>query len=391
MTTPRLLLAGCAAATLLLSSCTETTSDTVDTEVVVAPPLPVSAIRVGAGTIEEVLRAQGRLEARSSIDISLLADGVISELPISDGEQVTQGSLLIALDPLPEHEREQLEAELELSRAQRQLGRVEAVLKRAPGALATSELDEAKDSVADAELVLAQLAKEQQRRRVSAPFDGALTNMELVAGQQVRSGDVLGRLHDMTAFDLPLDLPETTLARLGVGQVVRVSPLAGTSAEGRVHSLPASIDPDSGTGVVRIRVDDPPADWRPGAYAVAECRLDAIDGDVLVPRAAVGYKRNRPYVWEVYRNEAEADRLEVRRAWVGLGAGDQESVIITKGLDLSAMVVIDGTAGLSDGLIVSLTSNADGAGDEDPETAPKRDPSAEKPGPGKRPGGGKRP
>ena len=81
------------------------------------------------------------------------------------------------------------------------------------------------------------------------------------------------------------------------------------------------------------------------------------------------YRRNRAFVWEMVPENADSDaatdaatgadaeanakmtadsKWMVKRSWVSLGAGDEDRVVIREGLRAGAIVVRDGSKGLSD-------------------------------------------
>lgn len=349
---------------LVVTACGSPDPDTEATsggDLVPRIALPVQVIRATAGTITDTIEVQARLSASRHRDVVILAPGIVSQLPVVDGQLVSSGEVLLQLDPLPEDVDAVERAENDLARAERSLKRLQALQERVSGAVATADIDAAQDAVDDAQLSLAEAQRDADNRRIVSPFDGVISGVDAVLGQRLNSGAVFARLHDLSSYTTAVRVPETLVPRLTVGLPVAVIPLGAETGIGRILTLPAAIDRDSGTGLVQVRVDDPPPSWRPGAFALMRIASDEVSAPVVLPRSCVLYQRNRAYVWEVYAaddsaeddlaNEDDAQWL-VRRVWLTLGSGDEDQVAVVEGLSAGAIVVRDGSAGLGDGVPV---------------------------------------
>jgi RND family efflux transporter MFP subunit len=313
-------------------------------------PIPVHVQAVGPGTIETMLRTHGRLRETRRHRVVILTEGVVADLPLRQGDPVTAGALLVRLDPLPETEVRRVRVQATAERARRELDRRLAIAAKAPEAVSGSDLDRLRDACEDADLEVETLSADRDRRTVTAPLTGILDSLDLIPGQRVTAGTTVGEIVATGPLELPINLPETALGRLAVGQEVRVETLDGGTTTGTVLRLPALIDPTQGTGEVLVGIASPPAGWRSGAYATATCLLERIEAPLVLPRRLVQYHRNRSYTWIV---AAEGDRLMVKKAWLELGAGDDDRVAVSAGLTAGDRVVTD-TVGIREYLQVEI-------------------------------------
>lgn len=318
--------------------------------------LPVRVAVVGGGAIAETLSAQGRLEAQRREWLSTRVAGFISELPVEDNQTVAAGQTVARLSLPADVVETGARAQLRLERAQRDLARIAALAAKAPDTLSAKEVDAARDAVADA----AQERDEAQRRLrdcvIAAPYAGVLSGRAGTVGQQVVAGFQIGELHDTARYKVYLDLPETSLPRLRAGQAVEVIALADDStAEGALVALPRSIDPAKGTGRALVEIAAPPAGWRPGGFVATRLRLGEVKQERIIPRDAVLYRQNRAFCWAV---EERDGRLVARRAWLELGAGDTNRVAVVSGVSAGERIVVEGTAGLADGIAVAIRADA---------------------------------
>ena len=318
--------------------------------------LPVQVIRAEAGTISDVIEVQARLEASQRQEIVSLSTGMISSLPVVDGQLVEAGEVLLQLSPLPEDADAVINAENALT-ARRARSATPAIAGRAhrrgrgPGRPRRGHRHPRRR-----QLELAKAQRDADNRTIKAPFSGVISGIEHILGERLDKGTVFARLQNLDSFTTQVPIPETIVPRLQVGLAVDVRPLGDESAEGKILTMPAAIDEESGSGLAQITITEAPESWRPGAFALMRIKASEVEAEVVLPRICVQYRRNRAYVWEMVP-EAGADSSEpigeegpwmVQRAWVELGAGDEDRVVVREGLRPGAMVVRDGSRGLSD-------------------------------------------
>src|SRR5215510_6452886 len=86
-------------------------------------------ITVTRGTIEEVVTAQGKLEAKQYVDVGTQVSGQVKEIHVDIGDTVTKGELLAEIDPrVYQAQVEAGEAKLNSLRAQLNQQKAAAVL-----------------------------------------------------------------------------------------------------------------------------------------------------------------------------------------------------------------------------------------------------------------------
>ena len=129
---------------------------------------------------------------------------------------------------------------------------------------------------------------EVQRTEVVAPFDGAVSQKMAEVGQWVAPGDAVVEMVSTGEIDAVFDLPERYVAGLSMGDAVGV----------RVEALEAdltgevvAIRPDAATASrtfpVKVRIDDPGEQLRPGMSVVAQVPVAERKSVATVPRDAV--------------------------------------------------------------------------------------------------------
>ena len=253
-----LALAGCGPSTDE-SSATDA-ANAADSESVERIALPVEVLRADAGTISDVIEVQARLEASKRQEIVNLSNGIIAELPVVNGQIVEAGELLVALDPLPEDADQLVDAQIDLQRAQRDLERLQVLEKRVAGAVAQVDLDDALDNRDDAALAVKKAERDAQIVALPHHFRSNFGSKRFLAN--VGSFFGVCPLAKSRLIYHHRRYPRNHCPTLEVGLMVDVIPLGGEAAVGSILTLPASIDDQTGSGAVRVKIDNPPA---PGA------------------------------------------------------------------------------------------------------------------------------
>lgn len=108
--------------------------------------------------------------------------------------------------------------------------------------------------------------------RISAPFDGVLTEALVTEGTLIRNGQKLGEFIDPSQYELMVTVSKSFAGLLQTGQPVKLQTLDGTQEyNGVVSRVNASIDPSTQTISAFVRVEG--QNLKEGMYLVAE--LDA--------------------------------------------------------------------------------------------------------------------
>jgi HlyD family secretion protein len=265
----------------------------------------------------------GTVEARRRAKLSPEGGGRVVALPRPEGSRVAAGDVLLELDAtlergevtLRERQAQAAAAEAERAclaaeRAARELDRqrrlaAEAIV--AADALdrfdsAAREADagcaaaRASRATAGAALDLARRALE--KRTLRAPFDGLVAALEIAVGEWTTPSPValpvppVVGLYDPASLYVALPMDEVDAARLHPGLPARVTidSHAGETFAGRVARVaPYVLDVEAQNRTVEIEVDleRVPDGLLPGTSADVEVVLDARDGVLRLPAAAV--------------------------------------------------------------------------------------------------------
>lgn len=289
----------------------------------------------------------GTVEAVRQTVVAAQVAGAVVALPVKAGDRVKAGQLLARLDArAAEQQASAAAAQVEAARAAQQVATLEMQRQRqlfASRFISQAALDQAEaqfktaTAQANAQLAAAQAARtESGYFAVKAPYDGIVTELNVMPGDMAMPGRPLLTLFDPSSLRIAVAVPETSAAnlrnRLATPVNVEIGGQRVTATRWEV--LPAA---DTLTHTVTVRVDLPPGTVAtPGSFARAWLPGSAgSDLRTLIPARALV---QRAELKAVYVVGADGHAL-LRQVRVGPASGDQVEVL--SGLKPGERVALD--------------------------------------------------
>ena len=379
---PRLLLL-LVAATGLLGACgtgAKTAADSPST----APA--VAVVTVQRKDLTSALSIASEFEPYQEIDVYAKVSGYVQKLYVDWGTRVHKGDLLALLE-IPELEQQIQHDQAALQTAREELNRAQSaynvthltyerlagVQKTRPELISQQDIDVAqgKDleataaaSAAQQELLAAKAALDKDKTlygyaRMTAPFDGVVTQMHAYTGALLPAGtssnignSALCHLAQNDVLRLVIPVPERAVPSVHLGESVTVE-VSGLnrSFKGEVARISDQIDLGTRTMHTEVDVPNRKYDLVPGMYATVELPLQAVQNALTVPAQAVqrlGEGRGSVLV------VGPDNRIEKRD--VALGLDDSRETEVTSGLQEGERVVFGEQAQFKPGELVSPTA-----------------------------------
>ncbi len=166
--------------------------------------------------------------------------------------------------------------------------------------------------------------------RITAPFDGVVTQRYanlgalMQAGTSTTQSTPLVRLSEEDMYRLVIPVPESDVKYIRVGDPVEVRvPSLDKTVQGKVARF--SVDVNGSTRTMHTEVDVPNTDNRlvPGDYAEAVLTLDQIGNALTVPMQAIDHEATGTSVYVV----GPDDRIEDRQITLGMQTPNYAEVI----------------------------------------------------------------
>jgi HlyD family secretion protein len=216
-------------------------------------PKPVQTAKVERQDLQAKVSANGKVQATKKVDISATVPGQVIHLAVREGDFVKKGQFLMQLDAVnyragaksSEFSMQALLKDLDSARfnadqAKADLERAEK--NNAAGILAVADVQRARTNASTSQAAL--LASEQRveqaramlegaqnslsKTTIIAPMDGVVTAKRIeegevaVIGVQNQPGTVLLTISDMSVVEAEMEIDETSIPSVALGQAARV-------------------------------------------------------------------------------------------------------------------------------------------------------------------------
>jgi multidrug efflux system membrane fusion protein len=346
-----------------------------------ARAFPVVAAPVTKGSIDIYLTALGTVTPRNVVTVRSRVDGQLLRVGFREGQIVKAGDLLAEIDPRP--------FEVQLTQAQGQMAKDQALLKNAQLDLERYRTLLAQDSIAKQQVDTQEALVRQYEgtvqadqgaidsaklqltyARITAPIGGQVGLRQVDPGNVIHASDagglvVITQIQPITVlFPIPEDNVQQVLKRLRSGAAIPVEAWDRAQkaklATGKLLTADNQIDTTTGTVKLRAEFANDDNALFPNQFVNVRMLVDTRQDATLVPSAAIQRGAPGTFVYVV-----NADKT-VSVKPVKLGPVQGEVTSIESGIEAGATVVVDGADKLREGAKVDVITpesrNAPAAG-----------------------------
>jgi membrane fusion protein, multidrug efflux system len=333
-------------------------------------------VPVVSKTLSRTVDLPGELLPFLEVSLHAKVAGYVERILVDRGSVVKQGDLLVELSA-PELQAQIAEAEskvaavsAEVPQAEAQLAAAQATYERlqkaaeTPGAVAGNEVIQAQkqveaaqalvrarqQAVPAAQAAIAPLRDMQAYLKLTAPFDGVLTDRLVHPGALVGKGadPVLLVLQQVSHLRLVVPVPEEFVAGLVPGASVpfQVPAHPGRAYSGIVARNAHALDPKNRTMPVELDVQNRDGSLAPGMYPTVKWPVRESHPALFVPKTAVVSTTERTFV--VRDHDGKAEWVDVKK-----GPADGDSIAVMGNLKAGDRVVKRATDELREGSALS--------------------------------------
>jgi membrane fusion protein (multidrug efflux system) len=360
-------------------------------------PAPSGPPEVGVIVVREeavVLSTElpGRTSAFETSEVRPQVTGLILQRLFVEGEQVRAGQALYRIDPAP-YETQVASARAALARARATIGSTAALARRYGELVKINAISrqEAENAVAGARQATADVAAQEAalraaqidlgRTTIRAPISGRIGRSTSTAGALVSASqaDPLATIQRLDPIFVDIQQSSADVLRLrqqllsgevsrdGAAARVRLKLEDGSvyPEQGVLKFTDVTVDPTTGSQVVRAQFPNAGGLLLPGMYVRAELVEGTRSNGLLVPQIAVTRdERGSPTVLVI----GAQNKLELRKITAPRTVGT--SWLVTAGLKPGDKVVVDGAQNLRPGAAVKPVAPQGKAGGAPAPAAP---------------------
>jgi multidrug efflux system membrane fusion protein len=336
--------------------------------------LTVKATKAVAKPMPVLIEAVGTVEPEHSVQVRAQVSGVLQSVQFKEGDTVKAGQLLFQIDPRTfEASYRQAQAQLardtaQLENARVQQERLEPLLKRE--FITRQEFDVAVTSTKSLEATVAadralvEQAKIQlEFSRIHAPIAGRTGSLAIKPGNLVPTaggGVPLVTINSTDPILVAFSIPERQLEEIRQHQnekEMRIEILpdrsAAPAAEGKLVFIDNAVTPQTGTVLLKTRVENKKEVLWPGQFVSVRIVLKIEPEAVVVPEAAVQPGQDSSFVYLI----DEESRVQVRPVKISRQIGND--VVIASGVSPGDQVITEIPQALQTGAAVRV-ADADG-------------------------------
>lgn len=337
-------------------------------------PAAVSVIAAKAQRKDVPYRVEslGTVQPLVSVSIRSRVDSQVDKVHFEDGAKVNEGDLLFTLDSRAiDAQIRQAEATLardkaQLEKALRDLERISGLVQK--GTYSPVQEADSKTNAAVLKATVDQVEANVQNLRVlrtyydvKAPVTGRIGIANVRQGSIVRSADSgtpLATINQLSPIYVAFGVPERFIPELRTAGDKAAVEIAFQSeftvTGGRVAFIDNTVDPQTGTILVRGIFENADEKLWPGTLAGARVTLRVDPNLVTIPSEAVQIGQKGTFVFVIENNVAKVRAVKVLRT------ADGEAVL-SEGLNGDETVVTDGQLALRDGSRVDIKQRQAGS------------------------------
>lgn len=314
----------------------------------VLPATDTGEVVVVEATIQPLIeQAAGTLRAKVETVISPIITATISSIAVWSGDEVQAGDELVQLDSrelkarVDQAKQAAIAAQARLAQTEKDLARVERIMKADPGAVSKAERDRLQTAMqaSRAELVRLNSQKDEAQTALSyskltAPIAGRIVERLADPGDTARQGEPLLRMYDPTTLRLEASVRESVASKLAKGQQLSAEIDAlKKQYPVVVDEIVPSADPGSRSFLVKVSLADGSGLY-PGMFGRLMIPIGQTE-KIIIPLAAVTRVGQLDFV------TVKTDQGPVRR-YVRLGQRSPEKrVEIISGLKAGDHILIN--------------------------------------------------
>jgi RND family efflux transporter MFP subunit len=334
----------------------------------------VPVVKTSREDLQTEVTLQAEFVPYQDIMVHAKVSGYVSMIRVDIGDRVKQGDLLATLE-IPELQDNINKAKANLSATEQEIARAQAdydnqhqiydrlaeVAKEHPNLVAQQDLDTAKSKEASAQGALG--AAQQHRdeaqaelgrlntlaayEKITAPFDGIITQRFADVGSLIQAGTAsntqalpLVQLAQDDLLRLRFPVPEAQTPLIENGKKVEVTvPALNRTFFGAVTRYAWQINRSTRTMTTEVDVENPQGVIKAGMYAYVKLPLQVAKQALAIPlQALTSGDQPTVFVW------TKDGQLQERKVKVGIRTADKAEIL--GGLQEGDAVVVGNRAGL---------------------------------------------
>jgi membrane fusion protein (multidrug efflux system) len=311
-----------------------------------AAALPVEALVVKPGHLDNKLTVTGSILANESLELKSEISGKITRIAFEEGSRVKKGDVLVRIND------EEVRAQLMKEKYNQKLNQDNEFRQRKlleKDAISQEEYDNALNRLnttkADVQVLEAQLAKTQ----LEAPFDGVIGLRYISEGAYISPNTIIATLYNNSPAKIDFAIPSRYSSQVAAGKEIYFKVEGDTNRyNGKVYAIEPRIDTETRTLRLRALADNSKGALLPGQFVELELILGSSDTALLIPTEAVVPEQSGKKVFVL-------ENGKVKEVVIETGIRTNTNLEVLSGLQPNDTVLTTGILQLRAGMPVQIT------------------------------------
>lgn len=300
-------------------------------------------------TIERTTVLTGKIEPRDEIEIKPQISGIISEILVEPGDQVTNGQIIAKIKVIPDAtqlssaENRIRVAQISLEQSRLTFERTKALYEKkyesrekyetdlAAYNRAKEEVDQAKDQLRIVREGVSAFDTQGSNTLIRSTVTGLVLEVPVKVGSSViqsntfNDGTTIAKIADMTDLIFKGKIDETEVDKLSEGMPVTISvgAIQGSSYPAVIEKIAPIATDENGTNTFEVKAalsGEDVRNLRAGYSANATVTLERVENVLSVPENVIEYQADSTFVYVL--KSAEGEDQDFRRVKVVTGLSD---------------------------------------------------------------------
>lgn len=320
-------------------------------------------------TIERTTVLTGKIEPRDEIEIKPQISGIISEILVEPGDQVTNGQIIAKIKVIPDAtqlssaENRIRVAQISLEQSRLTFERTKALYEKkyesrekyetdlAAYNRAKEEIDQAKDQLRIVREGVSAFDTQGSNTLIRSTVTGLVLEVPVKVGSSViqsntfNDGTTIAKIADMTDLIFKGKIDETEVDKLSEGMPVTISvgAIQGSSYPAVIEKIAPIATDENGTNTFEVKAalsGEDVRNLRAGYSANATVTLERVDNVLSVPENVIEYQADSTFVYVL--KSAEGEDQDFRRVKVVTGLSDGMKVELKEAGDITVKTKLRG-------------------------------------------------
>lgn len=309
----------------------------------------IKTTRLENQKFEHFIEVTGKVEAEQDVDVSPESAGVIKEVLVTEGQQVTKGQIMARLNTdVLDRSIDELQVQLDLAITNYE--RQKNLWDQNIGA--EMEYLQAKNNKESLEKRIKSLKTQIEMSEVKSPINGVVDVVYQEKGNIGSPQVPFAKVINTSKIKIYGEISETYITKVKKGDDVEIRfPALDKTVHAKINQIGNTIDPNNRTFRVRININNPTNLIKPNLVSVISLRDYVNESAIVVPLLYVKEDFNGHYTYIV---EKENGKDVARKVYVTPGVTNNNMTEINDGLSAGMKIISEGYNQVVNGTAVQI-------------------------------------